>query len=102
MAPLAASTADRKVNHYPVPRFNSSRPGADFNHFSSRLVTRDNQTRFSSLAANNGFAVVKAHIAATQGGSAHLNKHLAKARYGVRMIDNIYSFVTRKKNRFHN
>src|ERR1700730_15309104 len=102
MAPLATSTADRKVNRYPVPRFNSRPPGADFNHFSSSLMTRDNKTRVGSLAANNRFAVVKAHVAATQRGSAHLNKHIAKARHGVRAIDHVYSFVTRKKNRFHN
>jgi hypothetical protein len=90
------ATADREVNRYPVPTFNSGRAWADVYHFPGGLVTRDNKTGFGSPATYNRLSVVDAHITATQRGSPHLNEHLAKARYRVRAIDHIYIFIPGK------
>jgi hypothetical protein len=100
MTPLAVPAADGKVNRHAVANLNSIRAWAELNYFPSRFVTRDDKTGFGSLASQDWFSVIDAHIAATQRGSPHLNERLAKARYRVRAIDHIYIFIPGNRTAF--
>jgi hypothetical protein len=93
MTPLAVPAADGKVNRHAVANLNSIRAWAKLDYFPSWFVTRDDKTGFGSLTSEDRFSVIDAHVAATQCRSPHLNEYLARARYRVRTIDNLYSFV---------
>jgi hypothetical protein len=63
MTPLAMPATNGKVNRYAVADFNSIGARTELNYFPSRFVTRDDKTGFGSLASEDWFSVIDAHIA---------------------------------------